>query len=263
VVRGSPQHPKLGWTLNSEALGCTLPALRELKTQILDNVSALRAIASAFGVYAGLLGMEHGYFETLQGNAVPNGMRILAVSPSELPFPFGHEPAMTIIPNLLVTGVLAIIFGLLIVIWTVVFVQKKNGDVVLFLLSIILLFVGGGFGPMTLLITASIAATRINKPLTWWRVHFSDNLRRLLAKLWPWSFVAALLWVPVEFILGSLFGLKNDPKPSLTNLNLVLCYPLLGLFILTLITGFAHEIHRQVDLHQTPSMSERLDHQGV
>ena len=180
--------------------------------------------------------MEHGYFETLQGNAVPNGTRILAVSPSELPFPFGHEPAMTIIPNFLVTGILAIIFGLLIVIWAAVFVQKKNGGVVLFLLSIILLLVGGGFGPITLLITASVAATRIDKPLTWWRSHLAANLRRLLAKLWPWSFIAAILWVPVEFALGNIFGVKNDPK-----LNLPLCYPLLGLFTLTLITGFAHD----------------------
>ena len=76
---------------------------------------------------------------------MPKGTRIFAVSPSELPFPFGHEPAMTIIPNLLVTGILAIIFGLFIVIWAAVFVPKKNGGAVLFLLSIILLLVGGGF----------------------------------------------------------------------------------------------------------------------
>jgi hypothetical protein len=29
--------------------------------------SATRIVASVFGVYGGLLGMEHGYFETLQG----------------------------------------------------------------------------------------------------------------------------------------------------------------------------------------------------
>lgn len=159
---------------------------------IWHNISALRAIASVFGVYAGLLGMEHGYFEALQGNAVPKGLRILAVSPSELPFPFGHEPAMTIIPTLLVTGILAIVFGLFIVIWAAVFVQKKNAGVILFLLSIILLLVGGGFGPITLLIPASIAATRIHRPLSWWRSHLSASLRPLLPKLWPWSFIGAL-----------------------------------------------------------------------
>jgi hypothetical protein len=216
-----------------------------------DSISALRATASVFGVYAGLLGMEHGFFETLQGNVVPNGVKILAVGPPGLPFPFGHEPAMTLIPNFLVTGILAMIFGLLITIWAAMFVQKKHGAVVLFLLSIILLLVGGGFGPMTLLITASIAASRIDKPLVWWRSHLLANLRRLLAKLWPWSFFAALLWVPFEFTLGYILGLKNDPRPSLTSLNLLLSYPLLVFFTLTLITGFAHEVHRKLDLSLT------------
>ena len=37
VVRASTQHWKLGWTLNSEALGCTLPVVRKLKTEILEE----------------------------------------------------------------------------------------------------------------------------------------------------------------------------------------------------------------------------------
>jgi hypothetical protein len=204
------------------------------------DIGALRATASVFGVYAGLLGMEHGYFEILQGNVVPSGTRIRASS-SELPFPFGHEPAMTIVPNFLVTGILAMIVGLLIITWATAFIQKKNGGVVLFLLSIILLLVGGGFGPITLLITASIAATAIDKPLSRWRSHLSAHLTQFLAKSWRWCFISALLWVPVEFMFGYVFGVKNDP-----HLNLVLCYPLLGLFMLTLITGFACETQKQI-----------------
>ncbi len=150
---------------------------------IWHNTSALRTTASVFGVYAGLLGMEHGLFETLQGNVVPKGIKILAVGPPGLPFPFGHEPAMTLIPNFLVTGIFAMIFGLLIVIWAARFVQKKHGAVVLFLLSIILLLVGGGFGPITLLITASIAVAKIDKPLIWWRSHLSPRSRLLLAEM--------------------------------------------------------------------------------
>jgi hypothetical protein len=213
---------------------------------IWHNASALRTTASVFGVYAGLLGMEHGFFETLQGNVVPKGMKVLAVGPPGLPFPFGHEPAMTLIPNFLVTGICAMIFGLLIVIWAASFVQKKHGAVVLFLLSIILLLVGGGFGPITLLITASIAAAKIDKSLSWWRLHLSPRSRLALAEIWLWSFVGALLYVPVEFTIGYIFGVKNDPK-----LNLPLSYPLVGLFLVTLIAGFAHEIQRQNHLHQT------------
>jgi hypothetical protein len=204
-------------------------------------MGALRTTASVFGVYAGLLGMEHGFFETLQGNVAPKGIKILAVGPPGLPFPFGHEPAMTLVPNFLLTGILAMIFGLLIIIWAGMFVQKKHGAEVLFLLSIILLLVGGGFGPITLLITASVTATGIDRPLIWWQSHLPPNLKRILAKLWPWFFIGALLYVPVEFTIGYIFDVKNDAK-----LNLPLSYPLVGLFLLTLIAGFAHAVQRQI-----------------
>lgn len=209
-------------------------------------MSALRTTATTFGVYAGLLGMDHGFFETLQGNTATHGIKILAVNPFALPFPFGHEPALTIIPNFLATGIVAMLVGLSIVIWSGWFVQTQHGGSILFLLTITLLFVGGGFGPITLLIPASIAAAKIDKPLPWWRSHLSTSVRRLLAKVWVWSFLAAILYVPLEFIVGQVFGVKNDPK-----LNLTLCYPLLGLFTLALIAAFAHGIERGIAVHPT------------
>ena len=215
------------------------------------NTNALRTTASVFGAYAGLLGMEHGYFEARHGNVATPGTRILAVAPPGLPFPFGHEPAMTLVHNFLVTGILAMVFGLFIVIWAVCFVHRRYGAAALFLLSIILLLVGGGFGPMSLLITAFIAAAWIGNPLGWWRAHLPANFRRMLAVLWSWFFLAALFWVPIEFALGYILGLKNDPNRSLTNLNLILSYPLLLFFLLTLVTSFAREAGRQVALNPT------------
>ena len=133
---------------------------------IRQKVGELRVTAAAFGVYAGLLGFEHGFFETLQGNVVPKNVRIRAVSTWELPFPFGHEPALTLIPNLLLTGILAMIVALSVITWSTAFIQKKGGAVVLLLLSIVLFLVGGGFGPMSLLVPASLAAAGINRPFT-------------------------------------------------------------------------------------------------
>jgi hypothetical protein len=43
--------------------------------------SAIRSVASALGLFAGLLGMEHGYFEALQGNVAPGGIYLLAIVP--------------------------------------------------------------------------------------------------------------------------------------------------------------------------------------
>ncbi len=210
-----------------------------------QSIDAVRVTAAVFGVYAGLLGIEHGYFETLQGNVAPTALKIMAVSGPGLPFPFGHEPAMTIVPNFLVTGILAILVGLSIIVWSVMFVHKKHGAAILTLLSILLLLVGGGFGPITLLITACIGAGRINKPLTWWRKNLPAGLRRLLATLWPWSLAAALGWVPIEVLLGQIFHLKNDHSQTLTNLNFLFSYPLLAFIILALITGLAHKAQRQ------------------
>lgn len=209
------------------------------------SLDAVRVTASAFGIYAGLLGMEHGYFETLHGNVAPNSIKILAVSGSGLPFPFGHEPAMTVIPSFLVTGICAILVGLSIVLWSAASLQKKHHAAVLPLLSVLLLLVGGGFGPISLLIAASIGAFMIDNPLTWWKTCLPDSLRHCLAFLWIWSITSALLWVPGEFIVGQIFHLKNDQRQTLTNLNLMLTYPMLALFGLTLITGFAHRIEHR------------------
>jgi hypothetical protein len=67
---------------------------------------ATRIVASTFGVLAGLLGIEHGYFETLQGNVAPGGMYILAIGPPCQTNKMWHgcEPAMTIIPNFFVVA---------------------------------------------------------------------------------------------------------------------------------------------------------------
>lgn len=71
--------------------------------------SATRVAASALGVYVGLLGALHGYFEILQGDVAPDGLMINAIGPPCQPEEVGHAcfPAMTLVPNFLVTGILA------------------------------------------------------------------------------------------------------------------------------------------------------------
>jgi len=68
----------------------------------------------------------------------------------------------------------------------------------------------------------------------------------VLAKSWQWWFAGALLWVPAEFVVGQIFDLKNDHRQVLTNLNLMLSYPMLVLFALSLIAAFAYETQRQI-----------------
>src|SRR5271157_949987 len=148
-------------------------AMREAhsQTQISYNrrVDAVKKNAVVYGDYAGILGMEHGFLEILQGNAAPRGVRIMAAGGTGLPFPFGHEPAMTVIPNFLATGIAATTVGMAIILWCAAISRRKHRTLVLLLLSVALLLVGGGFGPISLLIAACIAASGIGRPHTRWR----------------------------------------------------------------------------------------------
>ncbi len=211
----------------------------------MNKLNARRMVASILGVYGGLVGIEHGYFETLQGNAVPSSIVINAVSPPGLPFPFGNEPAMTIVSCFFVTGVLAIVVATVIILWSAAFIQKKYGGVVLIFLAIILLVVGGGFGPIPVLVVAGATGVTIHSPLLWWRTHLSANLRHLLAKAWPWSLVATLLWVPSAFIVGYVFSASNLSEEALTKLALNVGYSQLGLVLLTPLTAIAYDVERQ------------------
>ena len=151
-------------------------------TQKRRIISATRVVASTIGVFSGLAGIVHGFFEMLQGNVTPSSIVINAIGPAQRLWPEATLHAFTIVPNFLVTGILAMIVGLFIVIWAGAFIDKKNGTRVLLLLSIILLLTGGGFGPAFMAIIAALVATQINKPLSWWRTHLPNNLQNILVK---------------------------------------------------------------------------------
>jgi len=122
-------------------------------------LSKTRVAASVIGIFAGLGGgVLHGVGEILQGNIAPSGIMIEAWPGLTA---VSGEPAMTIVPSFLVTGVLAIIFGLMVTVWAAALVQRKNGGLVLILLSIVLLLVGGGFFPPGFGVIAGIIGTRI------------------------------------------------------------------------------------------------------
>ncbi len=205
--------------------------------------SATRVMISTFGGLVGLIGMEHGIGEIAQGNTVPNSIMILSWPDSAFFSVLGGEPAMTIVPNLLVTGILAIFVSLVYLAWAVFFVGRKHGGLVLILLIIPMLLFGGGIFPPVLGILIGAAATRVNAPLTWWRKHLSVGTRRFLEILWPWSFGACLLaWLsmfPGVAILSYFFGVNN------TGLIFILLACMFGFLILSSLAGYARDIRQQ------------------
>jgi hypothetical protein len=214
--------------------------------------NATRVTVSAFGAVAGAAGIEHGLGEVLQGNVEPEGMVISSWPKSGLFEILAGEPAMTVVPNLLVTGILAILFSLIFLAWTTMFVRREHGGLVMILLSVVMLLVGGGFGPPVLGILLGLAATRINAPLTWWRGHLPDGSRRFLARSWPWflsaGLIAWLLVLPGTILLDHFFGVgsSNLIVPVLT-----LCA--FGLLVLAIVAGFARDVQRQTGSYPAPS----------
>ena len=202
--------------------------------------NATKVFASTFGAIMALAGIEHGIGEMLQGSIAPRGIMILSWPESEFFRSLGGEPAMTVIPNLFITGILAILVSLALLVWATLFVQRENGGLIMILLSFAMLLVGGGIFPPILGIIIGAVATRINAPLTWWRAHLSVGFQRFLEKLWPWSYTACIItWLsmfPGLALLGYFFGV-NDPA-----LILVILFFALGTLLLTIVTGFAYDI---------------------
>jgi uncharacterized membrane protein HdeD (DUF308 family) len=126
-----------------------------------------RIAASVIGMIAGFIGAQHGYFEILERDAVLDGALFDAISGrsfSNLPTSqWTGWPAMTLVRSFLVTGVLAILVSLVVMAWSAMFVQRKDGGRTLILLSILLLLVGGGFIPPLFGVLAGVIGTYGNR----------------------------------------------------------------------------------------------------
>ena len=107
---------------------------------------ATRINVATIGVLFGISGITHGIGETLQGNTPTPGLIINAIAAGSpwTRWPEGGEGAFTIVPNFLLTGILAIIVGLVIIVWSLGFVQRRSGALVYLLLFVLLFLVGGG-----------------------------------------------------------------------------------------------------------------------
>jgi len=225
---------------------------RKNSKPVWQNINATRTVVAAFGILCGLTGMIAGYFEILQGHVTPNSLIISTIGPSYSMWNtysifdlMETYSAITIIPNFFLTGIVALIVSFLVIIWSVGFIHKRHGVMIFLLLSIIQLLVGGSF-VMDLAIITAIIATRINKPLTWWRSHLSVKMQHSLAILWPWSLIFyAILSI---MMLGiTIFGGNHE---NLLNLLKILATIMFLPLILMIIGGFSYDIQRQVKFNQ-------------
>src|SRR5690606_13135572 len=136
------------------------------------------------GLYAGLSGLERGYFEVLQGNAHPGNYQIAALEAPCVAEEVwnGCQPAISILPSDELTGALAMTLGVTTIVWALGFVHLRYGGPVLMLMSSGLLLFGGGLLPPFVGFIGGGVSFVVNA-----RICQQPNpVCKLFARLWPW-----------------------------------------------------------------------------
>lgn len=177
-----------------------------------SGVSATRTMVTALALLSATIGVEHGLGAIEQGTDAPPGL-VFRSWPDAAAFDaLGGEPALTLVPNLLVTGVLAVLISVAIGLWTIWGAHHPRWGAGLVALSVLQLTCGGGFGPPVIGLVAGLLATRVGH--TWSTP--GGRATNLAARLWPWSLVLAM----VSFLMlvpgfQLLFTLSGSVSPEL------------------------------------------------
>jgi hypothetical protein len=210
---------------------------------------ATKTITSTIGVILGISGIDHGIFEILQGDQPTEGLIINAIGPGHIMWEHGGEGAFTILPTFLLTGILAILVGIAMIVWSVRYIDQKRGPLVFFLLNILLFLFGGGIAaPILIYPAAGIAATLIHKPLRGWRKILPKRIRPVLAKLWPYTLTIAVISMLVGLyvaVTGHIPGMSAADPDRILAIDLSIVFGGgLGMFLVSFVCGFADDIQR-------------------
>jgi hypothetical protein len=138
--------------------------MRTTSTDLRRQRDGRRVVAAALGGCVGLSGIDHGIFEVLQGNTRTPGMFIPSIGPAQQMWEYGTEDAFTLLPNYMVTGILAVVPGALTLVWSLGFLARPRSDTVLLVLGLLTFAVGGGVGMLVFLLFAWAVARRIGQP---------------------------------------------------------------------------------------------------
>jgi hypothetical protein len=205
------------------------------------NPEGTRTVVAAFGLLCGLTGIIAGLFEMLQGNATTGGFVISTIGPGHAMADDFTYFAVTIIPNFLVTGMLAVLTSSMVMVWSVRYIRRPRGVVELLLLCTAQTLVGGGWVVDVAAITC-ILATRIGSPLTWWQSHLPNGLRSLLARVFPLSLTAYAL------IAAGLLGLTimgTDSAMLIESITLLAGFMFIPM-LLMIFGGLATDLQRNL-----------------
>lgn len=199
------------------------------------------------GVIFGLSGMNHGFFECLQGNTPTKGVLIHAIGEQHRFWVHGTEDALSVIPNFMISGLLSMFIGLVIVLWSLFYIHSRHGRTVFLALFCLLFLVGGGIGQLFFFLPAWAFASQLDKPMSRWKKILHARLWPILSKAWPILLTLAVLTVLflIEIaIFGFIPGMENPDQ-----IQVIAMFALLSsviLFMMSFIAGYGHDLMRMV-----------------
>ena len=181
------------------------------------EINGAKVVAGALGICVGVSGLDHGFFEALQGNTPTPGLIVQAIGTAQRLWIHGTEEAFTLVPNFLLTGFLAMLVGLVTIIWSVRSIDRLNGSRVLLLLGGLLFLVGGGIGMLVFLLASWLVARRIHRPLAWVPSRSLGAVGRVLSRMWPGLVVVglALYAFALEIAIVGVVPGVSDPDQAL------------------------------------------------
>jgi hypothetical protein len=168
---------------------------------------ATRMAVAVLGTLVGLAAVEHGVGEIRQGPVPPEALLIESWPDAAAMEILAGEPAATVIPSLLLTGLLAVAAGLAFAGWSIWFAARRRGGLVLIGLAAVLLLVGGGLAPPVMGVALGAVATRMRVALP-----PPGRVGRAIGPLWPWFLGAAVvgyLGLMPGMVLASSRGLES------------------------------------------------------
>jgi hypothetical protein len=212
-------------------------------TYPLKDVSRTRLFVIIQGTIGGLAAIVHGIFAVLLGNK-PAGGFILDPATG----------AFTILPNCLVSGMATMLVGLALVVWTIGFIQRKNGPAIFLGICVLLFLVGGGIAQVGFFLITWLVSTRINQPPDWWKSEGAGNTRKRWAILWPVFFTGGYLFLLIGIAIWLIFTPPGTPFQEHITAYLICWTSLIAglvLQILTIVSGFARDLDPREKLGQT------------
>lgn len=171
----------------------------------------MTTLAAVSGALAGVGGVTHGIGELLQGFGPPSGIVFESWVHGPIATNLGGEPAMSLIPDIRVSGIVTIAVSLAVIAWSVAKPDQRHAGAVLALLSGGMLLVGGGFGPPILGMLAGLVAGAAHSTNSRLLRLVAGPRRQRPAGLWPGLFwlctVNAAFLVVGSLVVGGLLGL--------------------------------------------------------